>query len=96
MEDLFKNTFLCKECNKKMKLTSINKNGFNLRAVECKDCNNRIIHPNDEKEFEEFKKLKQEHKDLERDRIEILNEMKYSLLCLKDVTVKKIYIIVLT
>jgi DNA-directed RNA polymerase subunit RPC12/RpoP len=59
MEDLFKNTFLCKDCNKKMRLTSINKNGFNLRAVECKDCNNRIIHPSDEKEYEEFKKLKE-------------------------------------
>jgi hypothetical protein len=36
----------------------VSKNGFNLRAVRCEKCGNLIVHPADEKEFEEFMKLK--------------------------------------
>ena len=59
MDDLFNNTILCKDCGKKMRISSVNKNGFNLRAIECKPCDNKIIHPQDLQEYEEFKKLKE-------------------------------------
>jgi hypothetical protein len=56
--DLFENTILCKNCNKKMERTEVDKNGFALRAVECRECGNKIIHPQDLKEYEEFTDLK--------------------------------------
>lgn len=58
MPDIFDNTILCKNCHKKMTKTKIDKNGFHLRALECKNCNNKIIHPADLKELEDFQNLK--------------------------------------
>lgn len=58
MADIFDNTILCKNCNKKMVETALEKEGFNLRAVKCPTCKNHIIHPEDLKEYEEFMKLK--------------------------------------
>jgi len=57
MTDIFDNIILCKNCNKKMQPTSVERNGFHLRYVKCKTCNNQIIHPKDLKEYEEFKNL---------------------------------------
>ena len=34
------------------------RDGFVLRAVKCPQCANKIIHPDDEKEYENFKNLK--------------------------------------
>jgi len=36
----------------------VKRNGFNLRAVSCKRCNETIIHPEDKSEYEEFVRLK--------------------------------------
>ena len=36
----------------------INKNNFILRAVECKKCSSKIIHPKDEQEYINFSNLK--------------------------------------
>lgn len=36
----------------------VSKNGFNLRAVKCKKCGETLIHPVDEREYEEFMRLK--------------------------------------
>ena len=58
MSDIFDNTILCKNCNKKMNPIVIGKNGFKLRAVKCENCNNQIIHPEDLKEYEGFQSLK--------------------------------------
>lgn len=58
MTDIFENTILCKNCGKKMEKTKVNKNGFHLRALECKKCQNKIIHPQDLKEYEDFQNLK--------------------------------------
>lgn len=57
--DIFENKVLCKNCGKEMKQIVVNRNGFNLRALECPKCKERIYHPLDEKEYEEFIKLKQ-------------------------------------
>jgi len=56
--DIFDNTILCKKCDVKMILGSVEKNGFCLRAVQCPKCNSRIIHPKDEQEFNHFNDLK--------------------------------------
>jgi hypothetical protein len=58
MTDIFDNTILCKNCNKKMEKTIVNNNGLELRAVVCKPCNQTIIHPADLNSAENFKNLK--------------------------------------
>lgn len=58
MQDIFENTILCKNCNKKMQPDKITKKGFTLRTLKCDDCKNIIIHPEDLKEYENFQNLK--------------------------------------
>lgn len=58
MSDIFDNTILCKDCNKKMEKVSMVKNGFRLRAMECESCGNKTIHPEDLKEYSDFQNLK--------------------------------------
>ena len=63
MTDIFQNKILCNKCEKVMLPVLVSKNGFNLRAVRCEKCGSLVVHPADEKEFEEFTKLK--NKDFE-------------------------------
>jgi len=56
--DLFENTILCKNCNVKMKQGKAVRNGFEMRAVFCEKCGNRIIHPDDEAEYQRFLQLR--------------------------------------
>ena len=58
MTDIFDNTIICKNCNKKMVPADVEKNGFKLRALKCYDCKNQIIHPDDLKEYESFQNLR--------------------------------------
>ncbi len=58
MTDIFDNTILCRKCNAKMKKAEITKNGFILRVVICQGCNEKIIHPADEQEYNKFINLK--------------------------------------
>lgn len=58
MADIFDNKILCKKCNKKMKTIIINKNGFSIRAIRCPECNERIMHPADLQEYNQFMNLK--------------------------------------
>ena len=58
MQDIFDNTILCKKCNKAMKRVDLFKNGFTLRAVQCPLCGEKIIHPSDLTEYEQFTNLK--------------------------------------
>lgn len=41
-----------------MQKVTLIKDGFTLRAVKCPDCNNIIIHPQDEGEYNQFISLK--------------------------------------
>lgn len=59
MQDIFENTILCKNCNKKMQPENISRKGFILRTLKCEPCKNIIIHPEDKSDYEEFVKLKQ-------------------------------------
>ena len=56
MTDIFENTILCKNCNKKMQPSAIERNGFRLRMLKC-SCGNKIIHPQDLNEYREFQNL---------------------------------------
>jgi len=59
--DIFDNTILCKDCGKKMEKTFLEKDGFKLRVVECRKCSNKVIHPNDLKEYRDFQNLKKKN-----------------------------------
>ena len=56
--DIFDNKILCKNCNQEMQPMIVSKNGFELRAIECPRCKEKIIHPKDEQEFKDFIDLK--------------------------------------
>jgi len=58
MSDIFDNTILCGKCNSKMQKAKIDRNGFLLRAMVCPKCNDRIIHPVDEREYNKFNDLR--------------------------------------
>jgi len=58
MTDIFEQTILCKKCEKKMKPAKVIKNGFEMRALFCDKCGNKIIHPHDEQEYNQFLNLK--------------------------------------
>jgi len=60
INDIFDNTILCRKCGKKMKKTKFVKNGFVLRGVACpnESCNEKIIHPIDEQEYNKFINLR--------------------------------------
>jgi len=58
MADIFDNTILCKKCNAKMQKAKISKNGFLFRVMVCPKCNDKIIHPVDEQEYNKFINLK--------------------------------------
>lgn len=61
MADIFDNPILCKNCDTRMKKATINKNGFVIRAMVCDKCGHKIIHPNDEAEYDKFINLKNKH-----------------------------------
>jgi len=58
MTDIFSNKILCGKCNMRMMPFKMNKNGFILRAVVCPKCNDKILHPRDEIEYNDFMNLK--------------------------------------
>ena len=58
MTDIFDYDILCRKCGSKMSKISLEKQGFVLRAVKCDKCNLKIVHPKDEKEFNDFIKLR--------------------------------------
>lgn len=58
MTDIFDAKILCKNCSIEMKPTIVNKNGFELRAVECKKCGDKIIHPADLNGFNHYNDLR--------------------------------------
>jgi len=58
MTDIFDNPILCNKCDSRMEKASIEKNGFIFRAMICPKCNEKIIHPVDEHEYNRFVDLK--------------------------------------
>jgi DNA-directed RNA polymerase subunit RPC12/RpoP len=58
MSDIFEQTIICNKCNKKMKHSIVDKQGMQLRAIQCPQCNKQIIHPSDKSSLDNFKSLK--------------------------------------
>lgn len=60
MADIFDQKILCRKCNSKMQKVNVSKNGFIFRAVVCSNgkCNEKIIHPADEAEYNKFINLR--------------------------------------
>ena len=58
MTDIFDAKIVCKKCGIEMQSIVINRRGFNLRAVECSQCHDKIVHPGDLYSFEQFNQLK--------------------------------------
>src|SRR3989344_3539346 len=54
MTDVFDAKIMCKNCSIEMKPMIVNRGGFELRAVECKKCRDKIIHPADLNGMEHF------------------------------------------
>ena len=58
MKDIFDATILCKECKIEMEPSSVKRENFSLRAVQCPKCNDKIVHPSDLNALEQFDSLK--------------------------------------
>jgi len=58
MTDIFDARILCKNCNLVMKPRVLEKEGLQLRAVECPKCKDKIIHPADVNCLNHFNDLK--------------------------------------
>jgi DNA-directed RNA polymerase subunit RPC12/RpoP len=58
MTDIFDTTILCKKCGEEMEQTIVSKSGFDLRAIECPKCKDKIIHPEDKLHLEQYNNLK--------------------------------------
>ncbi len=58
MTDIFDAKILCKNCNKEMIPGLIEKEGAELRAMKCPNCQDVIIHPADLNCLEQFQDLK--------------------------------------
>ncbi|MBI2449841.1 AbrB/MazE/SpoVT family DNA-binding domain-containing protein [Candidatus Pacearchaeota archaeon] len=59
MSDIFDNEILCRKCHLKMDKRVMNRNGFDLRYVQCEKCGEKIMHPGDMQEYKHFSDLKQ-------------------------------------
>jgi hypothetical protein len=58
MTDIFDAKILCKNCNLVMKPQVLEKEGLQLRAVECPKCKDKIVHPADLNCFEHYNNVK--------------------------------------
>jgi len=58
MADIFDSVVLCRKCRIQMRPVTVIKNGFVLRALKCQKCGDKITHPGDEREYEEFQNIR--------------------------------------
>ncbi|MEK6935041.1 MAG: hypothetical protein AABW46_04140 [Nanoarchaeota archaeon] len=58
MEDIFNSTILCNKCSSETIDTTVFKDGFELRAKKCPNCNKISYHPVDLEEYNNFNKLR--------------------------------------
>jgi NAD-dependent SIR2 family protein deacetylase len=59
MKDIFDAEVLCPGCKTRTKKKTGIKEGYRLRFFECPKCSQKIYHPLDIKQYEEFNRLKQ-------------------------------------
>jgi hypothetical protein len=58
MKDIFDAKIVCRKCGEEMVKTNLERDGFNLRAVKCEGCKERIVHPGDLEGLRNFRDLK--------------------------------------
>lgn len=58
MTDIFDTAIFCKSCKQPMKQTIVQRDSFELRAVQCGKCKDTIIHPADTQSMHQFQDLK--------------------------------------
>ncbi len=58
MTDIFDTKIMCSKCNIVMNKVENFRNGFRIRSVECAKCGERINHPGDMSEYNQFAELK--------------------------------------
>jgi len=58
MNDIFQTNLVCDKCNTKTERTILNKDNFNLRIWNCPKCKKQWTHPEDQKKYEKFSKIK--------------------------------------
>lgn len=59
MKDIFDAKISCNTCNVEMQPITLEKRGFKLRAVQCPQCQEKIIHPSDLNNLKQYNDLKQ-------------------------------------
>jgi len=58
MTDIFDTTIMCKKCGEEMAKVIVNRQGFELRAVQCPQCGDKIVHPADINGFQHYNNIK--------------------------------------
>ncbi len=58
MKDIFDAKIMCEKCDLPMEKTELEKSGFVLRVVQCPKCEERIVHPGDLGNFNQYNNLK--------------------------------------
>lgn len=58
MADIFDATISCPKCETKMQKGTVVKKGYKVRAVQCPKCGERIIHPSDLNNLNEYDSLR--------------------------------------
>ena len=58
MADIFENTLICENCDKKTERLQLVRDGFQLRMWKCPGCHKEWMHPADQQDYENFKRLK--------------------------------------
>ena len=56
--DIFDTKIACNKCNLVMHKDETFRNGFRIRSVQCEKCGEKINHPGDMKEYNDFVELK--------------------------------------
>ena len=58
MADIFDTKIMCSKCNLVMSKGETFRNGFRIRRVECQKCGEKVNHPGDMSEYNQFVELK--------------------------------------
>ena len=58
MKDIFDATILCNSCKIEMERSSVRHEKFELRAIQCPKCKDKIVHPSDLNALQQFDSLK--------------------------------------
>lgn len=58
MTDIFDTKIVCTKCNVRMEPKTVERSGASVRAVECPNCKDKIIHPADLAALEHYNQLR--------------------------------------